>query len=92
MIKKVKVRVTTGRKNINLPAIPISLLSFLVQTGIRWGKFTNDFDAEDKELIEQGLAIASDILKHAKPILHELEPFTLVEIESEDANVLIEMR
>lgn len=118
MIRKIKVKVITDDKKINLPGIPISLLGFFINTALLlpWSEkedetesrltrsmqgsengsqkktFNMKWRSENSMSARSALHLANDFLKQAKPLLKQTEPFTLIEVQSDDAYVLIEMR
>ena len=92
MVRKVKIIVHSEDKKINLPSIPIPLLNAVMKTAIWANKFTKNLDDSQQQAVKQGLEFTSAFLKQVKPLWKELNPFTLVEVETEGAFVLIEMR
>ncbi len=91
MAKKIKIRIQTEDRHINLPKMRLSHLVWLVRVGLWSTKFGDTVDPETRELIRTN---KKEIIKLIKIVIKELkpmEPFTLVEIQSKDANVLIDI-
>ena len=106
MVSKIKIKVKTYEVNLNLPSIPISLLNFGVKVAakIMIVKYKHNLKIKDKEIDvddivsefeEEGVLDLLDkvsiFLKEAKPYLKKIEPFTLVEVQTQNEYVLVEV-
>jgi len=91
MAKKIKIRVQTEDKHINLPKIRFKTLIRLVRFGMWATRFNNAVDPETRADIKANRKEIIRILKIAAKELKSVPPFTLVEVNSKDANVLIDI-
>lgn len=93
MVSKIKVKVKTEDKKINLPAIPISWLPFILKIAARAKVNASSKDGKEVDVdVDVMLRQVSALIKQAKPLLKHMEPFTMVEVQTDDAFVLIEMK
>jgi hypothetical protein len=91
MAKKIKIRIQTENKHINLPKMRLSHLVWLVRFGLWTTRYNDSVDEETRASIK---ANRKEIIKIIKMVIKELKPvkpFTLVEVESKDANILIDI-
>jgi len=91
MAKKIKIRIQTEDRHINLPKMRLSHIVWFVRIGLWTTKYSDTVDPQTRELIR---ANKKEIIKLVKVVIKELkpmEPFTLVEVQSKDANVLIDI-
>jgi hypothetical protein len=91
MAKKIKIRIQTENKHINLPKMRLSHLVWLVRFGLWTTRFNDSVDKETRASIK---ANRKEVIKIIKMVIKELKPvkpFTLVEVESKDANILIDI-
>lgn len=84
MAKRIKVRVQTEKMNINLPGIPIGLFPTVAIQALK-----ANLKGEDRELFLQNKDVLKQLFKEVARELKTYEPFTLVEVESEDTVILI---
>lgn len=136
MVSRIKIRIHADGKNINLPAIPFSFVSWGSKVALKflkssWAKehadenrieYENDIDAFTTELstaviedtdddanvvfgfdvdgekteasdmdAEQILEMVVTFIKLAKPILKDMDPFVLVEVQTRDEYVKVEV-
>lgn len=91
MAKKIKIRIQSEKTRINLPKIRLKTLVWLVRFGLWTTRYTDAVDPETRAAIK---ANRKEIIKILKAVIKELKPmppFTLIEVESKDANVLIDI-
>jgi len=91
MAKKIKIRIQTEDKHINLPKMRLTHLVWMVRFGLWTTRFNDSVDQETRESIRTN---RKEIIKIIKVLIKELkpmEPFTLVEVESKDSHVLIDI-
>lgn len=90
MATKVKVRIDTEEHRINLPALPLSMVSMIAKIALRFSVVEK---ADNTEVdVRQLLMFATEFINQAKRELKNMEPFVLVEVQDEDNYILVEMR
>jgi hypothetical protein len=92
MASKIKIMIKTEDKNINLPSIGFGLALTFVRLSLWTSKFVKDMDEDSQRFIRENKEIIIQTVKGIFKELKGMEPFTLVEVRSNDANVLIEIR
>lgn len=89
MAKKIKVLINTPDKNIKLPGVGIKTAVRFIRFGL-WGtKFFKDSDEDFQKLLKENKEAIIDFLYEVAKVLKDLEPFTLVEVKSQDAYILV---
>lgn len=91
MAKKIKIRIQDEHKHINLPKIRLRTLVWLVRFGLWTTRFNDSVDPETRESIKKNRKEIVKILKVVIKELKPMKPFTLVEVESKDSSVLIDI-
>jgi len=91
MAKKIKIRIQDQNKHINLPKIRLRTLVWLVRFGLWTTRFNDSVDPETRASIKKNRKEIIKILKVVIKELKPMEPFTLVEVESKDSSVLIDI-
>ena len=86
MKKKIKVHINTSDVKLNLPAMPLCMLNMLSGYMIK-----HIDDDVTKEKIKENKALIKKFFNNLNKALDEYEPFTLVEVESEDAHINIDV-
>jgi hypothetical protein len=92
MASKIKIMIKTEDNNINLPSIGFGVALTFVRFGLWTTKFVKNMDEKNQQYLREN---KDTIIKMVKEIFAELktmEPFTLVEVKSDDAYVLIDIR
>lgn len=91
MAKGLKLRIEAEGHHINLPRIPFGLALGFVRFGLWSSKYIKELDEEQQKFVLENKTV---IINTIKSIIDELktgDPFVLVEVVSDDANVLIEI-
>jgi len=91
MAKKIKIRIQSEKTHINLPKIRLKTLITLVRFGMWTTRYNDAVDPETRAAIKANRKEIIKILKVVIKELRPLPPFTLVEVQSKDANVLIDI-
>lgn len=92
MASKIKIMIKTEDNNINLPSIGFGVALTFVRFGLWTTKFVKNMDEKNQRYLKEN---KDTIIKMVKEIFAELktmEPFTLIEVKSDDAYVLIDIR
>jgi hypothetical protein len=92
MASKIKIMIKTEDNNINLPSIGFGVALTFVRFGLWTTKFVKNMDEDSQRYLKEN---KDTIIKMVKEIFAELktmEPFTLIEVKSDDAYVLIDIR
>ncbi len=92
MASKIKIMIKTEENNINLPSIGFGVALTFVRFGLWTTKFVKNMDEDAQRYLKEN---KDTIIKMVKDIFAELktmEPFTLIEVKSDDAYVLIDIR
>lgn len=89
MAKKIKVLINTPEKNIKLPGVGIKTAVRFVRFGLWSTKFFQESDEDLQQLIKDNKEQIITFLYAIADNLKSLEPFTLVEVQSKDTYVLI---
>lgn len=91
MAKKIKVIIETPEKNIRLPGIGVKTAIQFVKFGL-WGtRFFKDSDEEMQQFLINNKELIIDFLETLAKDLKQYDPFTLVEIQSDDSHILIKI-
>jgi hypothetical protein len=91
MAKKIKIRIQSEKTHINLPKMRLSTIIWLVRFGLWTTRFNDSVDPQTRELIKANRQEIIQILKVVIKALKPMKPFTLVEVQGKDANVLIDI-
>lgn len=91
MAKKIKVVIKSPEKNINLPRISVKTAIRFVRFGLWTSKFFTESDEEFQIFLRNNKELMLDFLKAIEKELKDLEPFTLVKVESDQQFVLIDI-
>ncbi len=86
MKKKIKVRINTPDVKLNLPAMPLWMLSKLSGFMIK-----HIDDDATKQKIKENKALIKQFFKNLNKALDDYEPFTLVEVDSDDTHIKIDV-
>ncbi|MDO9592106.1 MAG: hypothetical protein Q7I98_02815 [Erysipelotrichaceae bacterium] len=92
MASKIKIMIQTEENNINLPSIGFGVALTFLRFGLWTTKFVKNMDEKNQRYLKEN---KDTIIKMVKEIFAELktmEPFTLIEVKSDDAYVLIDIR
>ena len=92
MSSKIKIMIKTEDKNINIPSIGFGLALTFVRFGLWTSKFVKDMDDDTQKYFRENKDVIIKMVKEIFSELKKMEPFTLVEIKSDNTNVLIEIR
>ncbi len=92
MAKKIKVTILTPEKNIRLPKIGIKTATNFIRFGLWSTKFFKDSDEEMQQFLINNKEQIIDFLHLISKELKSYEPFTLVEVQSSDSHILIEVK
>jgi hypothetical protein len=91
MAKRIKIHIDTPDRKINLPSVGKTMAITFIRVGL-WGSgFAKDMQPETREWIRDNKELIVDAVRNVFKILQDYEPFTLVEVESKDTHVLIEV-
>jgi hypothetical protein len=91
MANKIKIRIQTEKRHFNLPKMRLKTLIWFVRFGLWTTRFNDAVDQETRKMIK---ANRKELIRIIKVVIQELKPmkpFTLVEIQSKDTNVLIDI-
>ena len=92
MARKIKITIKSEDANINLPAVRFGCVVFLVRTAL-WGtRFIKTDKKESLERLRQNKKLIIKLIKEIFFELRTMDPFTLIEVNSKDAHVLINIR
>lgn len=92
MASKIKIMIKTEDNNINLPSIGFGVALTFVRFGLWTTKFVKDMDESTQRYLKENKDTIIKLVKEIFAELKTMEPFTLVEVKSEDAYVLIDIR
>jgi hypothetical protein len=91
MAKRIKIHIDTPDRKINLPSVGKTMAITFIRVGL-WGSgFAKDMQPETREWIRDNKELIVDAVRNVFKILQDYEPFVLVEVESKDTHVLIEV-
>ncbi len=92
MASKIKIMIKTEDTNINLPSIGFGVALTFVRFGLWTTKFVKNMDENSQRYLRENKGTIIKIVKEIFAELKTMEPFTLVEVKSDDAYVLIDIR
>jgi hypothetical protein len=92
MASKIKIMIKTEDNNINLPSIGFGVALTFVRFGLWTTKFVKNMDENTQQYLKENKETIIKLVKEIFSDLKTMEPFTLVEIKSDDAYVLIDIR
>jgi hypothetical protein len=92
MASKIKIMIKTEDKNINLPSVGFGLALTFVRFGLWTSKFVKDMDEDTQKYLRENKDVIIKMVKAVFAELKTMDPFTLVEVRSDNTNVLIEIR
>ena len=92
MASKIKIMIKTEDKNINLPSVGFGLALTFVRFGLWTSKFIKDIDEDTQRFLKDNKDVIITMIKGIFAELKKGEPFTLIEVKSNDAYVLIDIR
>jgi hypothetical protein len=92
MASKIKIMIKTEDNNINLPSIGFGVALTFVRFGLWTTKFVKNMDEDTQRYLKENKDTIVKMVKEIFAELKTMEPFTLVEVKSEDAYVLIDIR
>ena len=92
MASKIKIMIKTEDNNINLPSIGFGVALTFVRFGLWTTKFVTNMDEKTQRYLKENKETIIKMMKEIFAELKTMEPFTLVEVKSEDAYVLIDIR
>jgi hypothetical protein len=92
MASKIKIMIKTEDNNINLPSIGFGVALTFVRFGLWTTKFVKNMDENTQQYLRENKETIIKLVKEIFADLKTMEPFTLVEIKSDDAYVLIDIR
>jgi hypothetical protein len=84
--------IKTEDNNINLPSIGFGVALTFVRFGLWTTKFVKNMDENTQQYLRENKETIIKMVKEIFADLKTMEPFTLVEIKSDDAYVLIDIR
>ena len=91
MAKRIRIHIDTPDKKIHLPSVGKTMAVTFIRFGF-WGSgFAKDMEPEMREWIRDNKELVVDAVKDVFKILQDYEPFTLVEVESKDTHILIDI-
>jgi hypothetical protein len=91
MAKRIKIHIDTPDRKIHLPSVGRTMAITFIRVGL-WGSgFAKDMQPETREWIRDNKELIVDAVRNVFKILQDYEPFVLVEVESKDTHVLIEV-
>ena len=91
MAKRIKIHIDTPERKIHLPSVGKTTAITFIRFGLWGSNFAKDMDPEVREWIRDNKEVIIDAVKDVFKILQDFEPFTLVEVESEDTHILIDV-
>ncbi|PKM64611.1 MAG: hypothetical protein CVU96_01900 [Firmicutes bacterium HGW-Firmicutes-20] len=92
MASKIKIMIKTEDNNINLPSIGFGVALTFVRFGLWTTKFVKNMDEKNQRYLRENKETIIKMVKEIFAELKTMEPFTLVEVKSDDAYVLIDIR
>jgi len=92
MASKIKIMIKTEDNNINLPSIGFGVALAFVRFGLWTTKFVKNMDEDTQRYLKENKDTIVKMVKEIFAELKTMEPFTLVEVKSDDAYVLIDIR
>jgi hypothetical protein len=92
MASKIKIMIKTEDNNINLPSIGFGVALTFVRFGLWTTKFVKNMDEDTQRYLKENKDTIVKMVKEIFAELKTMEPFTLVEVKSDDAYVLIDIR
>ncbi len=92
MASKIKIMIKTEDNNINLPSIGFGVALTFVRFGLWTTKFVKNMDEDAQRYLKENKEMIIKLVKEIFAELKTMEPFTLVEVKSDDAYVLIDIR
>ena len=92
MASKIKIMIKTEDNNINLPSIGFGVAMTFVRFGLWTTKFVKNMDEDAQRYLKENKDMIIKLVKEIFAELKTMEPFTLVEVKSDDAYVLIDIR
>lgn len=92
MASKIKIMIKTEDKNINLPSVGFGLALTFVRFGLWTSKFIKDMDEDTQRFLKDNKEVIITMTKGIFAELKKGEPFILIEVKSNDAYVLIDIR
>lgn len=92
MASKIKIMIKTEDNNINLPSIGFGVALTFVRFGLWTTKFVKNMDENSQRYLRENKDTIIKLVKEIFAELKTMEPFTLVEVKSDDAYVLIDIR
>jgi hypothetical protein len=92
MASKIKIMIKTEDNNINLPSIGFGVALTFVRFGLWTTKFVKNMDENTQQYLRENKETIIKMVKEIFADLKTMEPFTLVEVKSDDAYVLIDIR
>jgi hypothetical protein len=92
MASKIKIMIKTEDNNINLPSIGFGVALTFVRFGLWTTKFVKNMDENTQRYLKENKDTIVKMVKEIFAELKTMEPFTLVEVKSDDAYVLIDIR
>ena len=92
MASKIKIIIKTEDNNINLPSIGFGVALTFVRFGLWTTKFVKNMDENTQRYLKENKDTIVKMVKEIFAELKTMEPFTLVEVKSDDAYVLIDIR
>jgi hypothetical protein len=92
MASKIKIMIKTEDNNINLPSIGFGVALTFVRFGLWTTKFVKNMDEKNQRYLKENKETIIKMVKEIFAELKTMEPFTLVEVKSYDAYVLIDIR
>ena len=91
MAKKIKVTIQSPDTNLKLPGIGIKTAVRFVKVGL-WGtRFFQNSDEQMQQLLINNKENIIDFLEAVAKDLRSYDPFTLLEVESKDSHIRIEI-
>ena len=91
MAKKIKIRIQSDKTHINLPKMRLTNIIWLVRFGLWTTRYNDSVDPQTRDMIKANRKEIIQILKVVIKELKPMKPFTLVEVQSKDANILIDI-
>lgn len=86
MKKKIKINIQSPKFNMKLPALSIKSASKFMLFALKYAD-----DENNKENVLENEELIKSIIKELDSSLNVFEPFTLVEVISEDTNIKIDI-
>lgn len=89
MANKIKVVIMTPETKINLPRFSFATAIRFVRFGLWGSSFFTKQDPQFQQLIKDNKDLIITFLKQIEKDIKHLEPFTLVEVKSDDSHIHI---